>query len=1638
MSSKMRKKRAAARAAAEAAAPPPREDEPSTPAPFNPAPAAMPSILQSPPPSDASDWDLSALTLLKKLGKRDGTTRLRALSELADAIASAPSGSGTAFLDRFAAVFSSLIADGHPRVRAGSLTLAGAAAQKFRGLCRHALPQIAPHWVAATADPVATVVAAAHQSLATAFPTSRQRGRFAQFVSRQLTSFCFDEHAALSSNARDKFAERAARVCAVAAWPADPEVGLPDLLAEFIDDSTRPLAAIAEGMQAAGGAVLSAPAPVCRAGVALLSGVDARSPTDAQALRAEQFGEIALAGLEATPAAWDLLLVVAAKGWSSALGDKLPGLGDALAAAIRAPGTQPLAALLPLLAALPAGESTATVAEQSIDALREVLGLDEKAKKPMLAQALRMLPPYVECARFAYATGVERWEVPGLRARAAEGHLAPVLRAVLSGEMTPCPRRARSRTGRTPPDPAAGAVRQVAKAVAALDEADAEEAAQPAAEAFVGALTGTEQDASSLAARYALVLQAMGGSACARALGTAVAERVVSAQEGGREDGPDGDGSGPAGDGDGDADVAHDPVRVALLRAVADSVAAVPGVGDESLCRRGAEFAAARAGMDAAAAGSILAWACDADEFDGACGLLAGAEESVQFGTFAAMVAARRRQRPEGEMPDWSPYAGVDLDNLAARAGRVLQARGQSSGAAVGLLAELLVPAGGAALSDAQGVEITRIAANCLRASEANVVSLVKAALAPSSDGKDAGTHLVGLAASALFWGPDPVVELATGFLKEAPASSRDHVVAALLSELTPAVLRPSADLERVASLWDKAVQALCTQPGASAVHLNAKLLELVESPMGDVVQLPVKFLAFVVLELPLDQLFGDVDNDDFNSSLFLAAYGQLSTLSGQSAEDARRDMEEHIDTLPPHVRAQVAAEAFKRVLDDRDRLLLGIIARTVTPGENDAGDASRGSAKAIASLLGETFAEQKQKGSKLDPAVCVLAVEALEICTACTKRASLDCFRPTLEQATNAIRGDPNSRLAQFGVMLLSASLVSAPDMSLLPKWLADLVVLALGAVRRFQQTMRRIPGEKAKKGALSASPLGAGSVLMARAMGAMPLHVDEWRFWSMAAQDSLLDAQYADPKRPAHQSTVANIATLAEALVRADDAGAAPQKLETDQLCKVGAWAAVSFLSAVDCATDTAAILPMNPGGLAALVVLAAERGVLVSLTEPLPLAPKKVYALTPLLGSGRGDVRRATLVALVHAASVDLPAVVKRDYPENGFATPKKERNAIREMIPEPLRVALEWTRPTAGGASSETEDAGLLRELAYFLAWRVFLELLANPIDVAETRTGGEEISFRRVGISYLLANEGLFEEFFRRATTIVVEGDPAEKDAAAEATQRILAAGAAAAGKPAPKPQGAQLARAASSGASAAASASDERHQPLLDHLPVSEKSEREAGAAAGAAFARALQRLPALSRRLGTERLNHALARSTEQFVEAKVAPLLAAAEIEKVRAWGAFGGAGDGDLRARGSVAAREVVANYTFSDVTLEICLSLPAAFPLRPVTVEARSRKGMSEARWRKTILGMTTLLRNKDGSLVEAVELWRRNLDRTFEGMDECPICYSVLHLSSAALPKMRCKTCKNMFHSECLLKWFTKSNASACPLCRSAF
>ena len=91
---------------------------------------------------------------------------------------------------------------------------------------------------------------------------------------------------------------------------------------------------------------------------------------------------------------------------------------------------------------------------------------------------------------------------------------------------------------------------------------------------------------------------------------------------------------------------------------------------------------------------------------------------------------------------------------------------------------------------------------------------------------------------------------------------------------------------------------------------------------------------------------------------------------------------------------------------------------------------------------------------------------------------------------------------------------------------------------------------------------------------------------------------------------------------------------------------------------------------------------------------------------------------------------------------------------------------------------------------------------------------------------------------------------------------------------------------------------------------------------------------------------------------------------------------------------------------------------------------------ETKLRKWLLSISAFLRNQNATLAAAVELWRRNVDQEFAGVEPCLICYSVVSSTNGQLPRLECRTCHIRFHPACLYKWFKSSAKSQCPHCQS--
>ncbi|KAM0925566.1 hypothetical protein ACQ4PT_004101 [Festuca glaucescens] len=203
---------------------------------------------------------------------------------------------------------------------------------------------------------------------------------------------------------------------------------------------------------------------------------------------------------------------------------------------------------------------------------------------------------------------------------------------------------------------------------------------------------------------------------------------------------------------------------------------------------------------------------------------------------------------------------------------------------------------------------------------------------------------------------------------------------------------------------------------------------------------------------------------------------------------------------------------------------------------------------------------------------------------------------------------------------------------------------------------------------------------------------------------------------------------------------------------------------------------------------------------------------------------------------------------------------------------------------------------------------------------------------------------------------------------------------------------------------------------------------------AGSLYGMMIRLLPSYVRTWFTSLRDRSLSYSIESFTRAWCSPPLLLDEFSQVKESIYV----DETFSVSVNRSAYEIIATYKKEETGIDLVIRLPSCYPLRHVDVECTRSLGISEVKCRKWLLSLTSFVRNQNGAIAEAIRTWKSNFDKEFEGIEECPICYSILHTSNHSLPRLACKTCRHKFHGACLYKWFSTSNKSTCPLCQTPF
>ncbi|KAK2616896.1 hypothetical protein QQS21_000274 [Conoideocrella luteorostrata] len=177
---------------------------------------------------------------------------------------------------------------------------------------------------------------------------------------------------------------------------------------------------------------------------------------------------------------------------------------------------------------------------------------------------------------------------------------------------------------------------------------------------------------------------------------------------------------------------------------------------------------------------------------------------------------------------------------------------------------------------------------------------------------------------------------------------------------------------------------------------------------------------------------------------------------------------------------------------------------------------------------------------------------------------------------------------------------------------------------------------------------------------------------------------------------------------------------------------------------------------------------------------------------------------------------------------------------------------------------------------------------------------------------------------------------------------------------------------------------------------------------------------------------------AVESWTSKYLSPIIVRDTLEGVEAWVREqkpGSADEKELLVKVSKAAREVTAGYEVDESQAAIVIKIPSSYPIDAIVVSSLNRVAVNERKWQSWIMTTQGAITLANGSIIDGLQVFKRNISAALQGQSECAICYSMIS-EDKRMPDKRCSTCSNLFHRTCLYKWFQTSNQNSCPLCRN--
>lgn len=178
-------------------------------------------------------------------------------------------------------------------------------------------------------------------------------------------------------------------------------------------------------------------------------------------------------------------------------------------------------------------------------------------------------------------------------------------------------------------------------------------------------------------------------------------------------------------------------------------------------------------------------------------------------------------------------------------------------------------------------------------------------------------------------------------------------------------------------------------------------------------------------------------------------------------------------------------------------------------------------------------------------------------------------------------------------------------------------------------------------------------------------------------------------------------------------------------------------------------------------------------------------------------------------------------------------------------------------------------------------------------------------------------------------------------------------------------------------------------------------------------YAESLRTVPAVCRKWWHSS-NTRQAQLVEKITQNYVSPILCQQDLSALTSRKERDG--KDNMHIRVLMQSREVFASYSLEEAKMELTISLPPNYPLGAIKIESTKHiAGRLQAR--EIVKQLSIYLTHQNGRLYDGISLWKKNLDRKYDGVEECYVCYSVINQDTCQLPRLTCKTCKKKFHSK---------------------